>query len=173
MQNNTNIRAKMTWELEGEKCTKHFSQKLQKKKYIYQAILSVKRGQNGEIIKDQREILTEIKHFYEQLYGQKRNVQERIEINASPSAIGQNNQIQSIKQFNFNPKRCGPKGNNMQYPQEKPKREKLRMQPTLISKVKKSYIGCTFKFPNQDDVGKQAAGSYILFVQKRRQKKHN
>ena len=51
--------------------------------------------------------------------------------------IGWNDHNQWNKQFNFNPKRCGPKGSNTQYSQEPPNLEKLRMQSTLISRVKK------------------------------------
>ena len=65
------IRAKITWELEGEKCTKYFFQKLEKKN-ADQAILSHKSRQNGKILKDQQEELTKVKTFYEQLYGQKK-----------------------------------------------------------------------------------------------------
>ena len=36
------IRAKITWELEGEKCTKYFFLKLEKRKNVDQAILSLK-----------------------------------------------------------------------------------------------------------------------------------
>ena len=47
-----NIRAKITWESEGEKCTKYFFQKLDRRKNADQAILSLKNGQNGKILKD-------------------------------------------------------------------------------------------------------------------------
>ena len=70
------IHAKMTWELEGEKCTKYFFQKLEKRKNAVQAILSLKSRQNGKILKNQQKILTEVKTFYKQLYRQKNNVQE-------------------------------------------------------------------------------------------------
>ena len=46
----------------------------------------------------------EVKTFYEQLYGQKNKVQERIETIRDWSEGPK-----SIKQFIFNPKRCGPK----------------------------------------------------------------
>ena len=65
------IPAKITWELEGEKRTK-----ARKKKNADQAILSLKSRQNGKILKTQQKILTEVKSFYKQLYGQKNNVQE-------------------------------------------------------------------------------------------------
>ena len=51
--------------------------------------------------------------------------------------IGRNGQNQSNKQFNFNPKRCRPKGSNTQCSQETPNHEKVRMQSTLITRVKK------------------------------------
>ena len=51
--------------------------------------------------------------------------------------IGWNDQNQSNKQLNFNPKRCGVKGSNKQCSQETPNHEKLRMQSTLISRAKK------------------------------------
>ena len=95
-------RKKITSELEEEKRTKYFFQKLEERKNADQAILSLKSRQNGKILKDQQEILTESKTFYEQLYGQKNNVQERIEISHSPSVIGRNDQNQSNKKFNFN-----------------------------------------------------------------------
>ena len=37
------IRAKITWKLEGENCTKYFFQKLEKRKNADQAILFLKR----------------------------------------------------------------------------------------------------------------------------------
>ena len=64
------IRAKITWELEGVKCTKYFFEKLKKKEWR-SGYNSLKFRQNGKILKDQQEILTEVKTFYEQLYGQK------------------------------------------------------------------------------------------------------
>ena len=63
------IRAKITWELEGENCTKYFFQKLEKRKNADQAILFLKSRWNDKILKNQQEILTEVKTFYEQLYG--------------------------------------------------------------------------------------------------------
>ena len=66
------IRAKITWKLEGGKCTKYFSQKLQKRKNADLAILSVKSRQSGQILKNQQEIVTEVETFYEQLYRKKR-----------------------------------------------------------------------------------------------------
>ena len=83
------IRAKIrSQELEGNKCTKYFFQKLEKKKNADPAILHLKSRQNNKILKDKQDILTEVKTFYEQLYGQKSNVQEQIEINHSPLVIG-------------------------------------------------------------------------------------
>ena len=82
------MRAKITRELEGENCSKYLFSKATKEKNANQAILFLKSRQNGKINKDQQEILTEVKHFYEQLYGQKNNVQEWIESNHSPSVIG-------------------------------------------------------------------------------------
>ena len=79
----------------------------------------------------------EVKTFYEQIYVQKNNVKEWIEINHSPLVIGRNDQNQSNKQFNFNLKRYGAKGSDTQCSQETPNHEKLRMQSTLISWVKK------------------------------------
>ena len=52
------IRAKITWELEGEKCTKYFFLNLEKRKNVDQAILSLKSRQNGKILKNQQKILT-------------------------------------------------------------------------------------------------------------------
>ena len=86
------IPAKITWELEGEKCTKYFFQQPEKRKNADQAILSLKSRQNGKILKTQQKILTEVKNFYKQLYGQKNNVQEQIEINHSPQMTGPNDQ---------------------------------------------------------------------------------
>ena len=56
----------MTWELKGEKCTKYFFRKLEKRKNAGQAILSLKSRRNGKIIKYQQEILMEVENFYEQ-----------------------------------------------------------------------------------------------------------
>ena len=58
-------RAKITWELQGKKCSKYFFQKLEKRKNEDQAILSLKSRQNGKILKDQQEIFTEVKTLYE------------------------------------------------------------------------------------------------------------
>ena len=131
------IRANITLELEGEKCTKYFFQKLEKRKNADQAILFLKIRQNAKILKNQQGILTEVKPFYEQLYGQKYIVQARIEINHGLSVIGRNDQNQSNKQFNFNLKRCGPKESNTKCSQETPNHEKLRMQSTLTLRIKK------------------------------------
>ena len=120
-------RANLAWELEGEKCTKYIFQKLEKRKNADQAIVSLKNRQNGKILKDQQEILTEVQHFCGQLYGQRNNVQKQIEISHRPSVIGGNDQNQSNKQFNFIPKRCRHKGSNMQCSQETSNHEKLRM----------------------------------------------
>ena len=43
-------RAKMTWELEGKKCTKYFSQKLEKRKNADQVILSLKNRLDGKYL---------------------------------------------------------------------------------------------------------------------------
>ena len=43
-------RAKLTWELEGKKCTKYFFQKLEKRKNASQAILSLKNTLNGKYL---------------------------------------------------------------------------------------------------------------------------
>ena len=50
---------------------------------------------------------------------------------------GQNDQNQLNKQFNSNFECCGPKGSNRQCSQEIQNHEKLRIQSTLISRVKK------------------------------------
>ena len=48
------IHAKITWVLEGEKCTKYFFQKLDKRKNADQAILPLKSRQNDKILKINR-----------------------------------------------------------------------------------------------------------------------
>ena len=65
------IRAKITWKLEGEKFTKYFFQKPEKRENADKAILSHQHRQNSKILNDRQEILAEVKTFYEQLYGQK------------------------------------------------------------------------------------------------------
>ena len=70
----------------------------------------------------------------------KNNIHEWIQINSSPLVIDRNYQNQSNKQFNFNPKCCGPKGRKTQCSQETPNHKKLRMQLTLISKVKQKIL---------------------------------
>ena len=65
------IHSKMTWELEGEKCTKYFFQKLEKRKTAVQAILSLKSRQNGKILKNQQKTLTELKLFMNSSMGKK------------------------------------------------------------------------------------------------------
>ena len=67
----------------------------------------------------------------------KNNIQKQIEINHRPSIIGRNDQNQSNKKFNFNLERCGPKGSSTKCSQKTPNHNKLRMQSTLISMVKK------------------------------------
>ena len=52
------LHTKITWELEGEKCTKYFLQKLEKRKNADQARHSLKSRQNGRILKDQQETLS-------------------------------------------------------------------------------------------------------------------
>ena len=42
-------------------------------------MLSLKNRQNGKILKDQKEILKEVKTFYEQLYGQKKKQFPRVD----------------------------------------------------------------------------------------------
>ena len=66
----TKIRAKINWELQGEKCTIFFP-KTRKKKECRSGYTSLKSRQNDKILKNQQEILTGVKTFYEQLYGQK------------------------------------------------------------------------------------------------------
>ena len=58
--------------------TKHFIQKLEKKKNADQDIHSLKSKQSTKVLKYQQDKLTEVKTFYEQLSGQK-NVQKRIQ----------------------------------------------------------------------------------------------
>ena len=50
----------------------YFSQKLEKRKNADHDILSLKSKQNSKIPKNQQEILTEVKTFYEQLCGKKK-----------------------------------------------------------------------------------------------------
>ena len=52
------LHAKITWELEGGKCTKYFLQKLEKRKNADQVRHSLKSRQNGRILKDQHETLS-------------------------------------------------------------------------------------------------------------------
>ena len=49
------ISAKIIWELEGEKCTKYFFHKIEKRKNTDQAIHSLRSRQNGKILKDQQD----------------------------------------------------------------------------------------------------------------------
>ena len=67
-------------------------------------------------------------------------MQEQIEINTSPSAIGRNDQHQLNKQFDFNPKLCGSEGRNTQCSEKTTNHEQLRMQSTLVSRVKKKIL---------------------------------
>ena len=126
------ICAKIIWELEDEKCTKYFFQKLEQRKNGNQAIFSLKSRQSDKVLKYQQEILTEVKHFYEHFYGQKNNVQEWIEIDHSPLVIGWNGQNQSNKQVNFNSKHYGPKSSNMHCFQETP-----RFKKTDVNAIRK------------------------------------
>ena len=52
------LHAKITWEFEGEKCTKYFLQKLDKRKNADQARHSLKTRQNGGILKEQQKTLS-------------------------------------------------------------------------------------------------------------------
>ena len=138
--------------------------------------------------------------------------------------ICRNDQNESNKQFNFNLERRGPKGSNKQRSRETPNHEKLRMQSTLISRIKKktslknrrecnqeitfAEIEKTiksfknnkppgndglppefyktfneilktdlhklhFEIPQLGQMPKHAAGSFILFLQKKRQRGYN
>ena len=68
-------------------------------------------------------MLTEFRNVYEDFFRQKSNVQNRIEINPSPSVIGQNDQNQSNKRINLNSKKYRHKGSNIQHSQETRNRE--------------------------------------------------
>ena len=144
------IRAKIIWELKGEECTKYFLQKLEKRKNADQTILSLKSRRNDKILKYQQEMLTEVKTFYEQIYWKKSNVEQRLEINPSALVISRNDQNQSNKQFNFNPKRCGPTGSITQCFKETPNCEKLKMQSTLISRIQKKILSKNRRECNQE-----------------------
>ena len=60
----------------------YFFQKLEKRKNADHDILSLKSKQNSKIPKNQQEILTEVKTFYEQLCGKKKQY-ERADWNQS------------------------------------------------------------------------------------------
>ena len=48
------------------------SQKIEKRKNADQAILALESKQNDKKLKNQQDILMEVKNFYQQLYGQKK-----------------------------------------------------------------------------------------------------
>ena len=61
------------------------------------------------------------------------NAQECIEINPRPSVVARNDQNQSNKRFNPNPKLCAPKGSKAQnavYPDFKDSKENVTQKPT-------------------------------------------
>lgn len=62
------IRSRLRFGLEGEKCTKLFFQKMAKRKYANQDMLSIKRINDSKILTKQTEILNEVKNFYANLY---------------------------------------------------------------------------------------------------------
>ena len=62
------IHAIINWETEGEKCTKYFLQKQEKSKNADQAILSLKKQTNGEILKEQNKILDQVENFFRKNY---------------------------------------------------------------------------------------------------------
>ena len=59
----TRIHPTITWELEGTKCNKYFFQKLEKRNNADQAKLSLTIRLSGKILKDQQEMLTDVKTF--------------------------------------------------------------------------------------------------------------
>ena len=69
------IHARINWETEGEKCTKYFLQKLEKRKNADQAILSLKKQTNGKILKEKNKILDEVENFYRKNYIRKNKLQ--------------------------------------------------------------------------------------------------
>lgn len=60
------IRSKANWIDQGEKPTKYFAN-LESRNYINKQILVIEK-ENGSIIRNQQEILSETKKFYESLY---------------------------------------------------------------------------------------------------------
>ena len=139
------IRAKIKWDLEGEKCTKYFFQKLEKRKNTNQLILSLKEVKSGKVLTDHNEILDEVKNYYEQLYSEKQYV------NFSNSTSIFNPEI-SNSNTNFNPKTSQENTSNFNVDLnpnfsnsytifnplgETQTLEKIRLQNELLRKVNK------------------------------------
>ena len=55
--------AKIKWDLEGEKCSKYFFQKLEKRKNADQLILSQKKVTTGKVLTNDNEILDKVKNY--------------------------------------------------------------------------------------------------------------
>ena len=79
------IRGRLQFELEGEKCTKSFFQKITKRKHANQDMLSIKRIKDSKTLTKQTEILDEVKNFYANLYS-KNSEQELCERNNTNSS---------------------------------------------------------------------------------------
>ena len=60
------IRNKISWELDGEKCTKEFFMKLDKRREADETMNKI-RTENGDITNNQKEIREEVRKYYETL----------------------------------------------------------------------------------------------------------
>ena len=79
------IRGRLQFELEGEKCTKSFFQKITKRKHANQDMLSIKRIKDSKTLTKQTAILDEVKNFYANLYS-KNSEQELCGCNSTNSS---------------------------------------------------------------------------------------
>ena len=64
------VRSRVRLELEGERCTKFFFQQVEKHKNSKQDMLSINRIKDGKLLTDQKEILSEVRNFYSNLYSE-------------------------------------------------------------------------------------------------------
>lgn len=101
------VRAKIRWELEGERCTKFFFEQAEKRRNSEHEMLSLKK-ENGQTTTDQKEILETVKNFYKKLYSKTEKVvtePERKQSN-SDTTFNPNSDWskQSNSNLNFNPK---------------------------------------------------------------------
>ena len=64
------VHSRVRLKLEAERCTKFFFQQVEKHKNSKQDMLSMNRIKDGKLLTDQKEILSEVRNFYSNLYAE-------------------------------------------------------------------------------------------------------